>query len=77
VTSVDWASYRLLYFPEIPETLDIVLIDRPDHPPLGVGEPSCAVVPSAIASGIYDALGIRLRTVPFTPDKVLAALKNA
>jgi nicotinate dehydrogenase subunit B len=77
VTSVDWASYRLLYFPEIPETLDVVLIDRPDHPPLGAGEPSCAVVPSVIASGIYDALGIRLRTVPFTPDKILAALKNA
>jgi nicotinate dehydrogenase subunit B len=77
VTSVDWASYRLLYFPEIPQSIDIILIDRPDHPPLGAGEPSCAVVPSAIASGIYDALGIRLRTVPFTPDKVKAALQQA
>jgi nicotinate dehydrogenase subunit B len=77
VTSVDWASYRLLYFPEIPQSIDVVLIDRPDHPPLGAGEPSCAVVPSAIASGIYDALGIRLRTVPYTPDKVKAALQQA
>jgi len=77
VTSVDWASYRLLYFPEIPKTIDIVLIDRPDHPPLGAGEPSCAVVPSAIASAIYNALGIRLRTVPFTPDKVEVALSHA
>jgi CO/xanthine dehydrogenase Mo-binding subunit len=75
VTSVDWASYRLLYFPDMPDQIDIVLIDRPDHPPLGAGEPTCAVVPSAIASGIYDALGIRLRTVPFTPEKILAALK--
>jgi CO/xanthine dehydrogenase Mo-binding subunit len=76
VTSVDWASYPLLTFPEIPDQVDIVLIDRPDQVPLGAGEPTCAVVPSAIASGIYDALGIRLRTVPFTPQKVLAALKT-
>jgi nicotinate dehydrogenase subunit B len=77
VTSVDWASYRLLYFPEIPQTIDVVLIDRPDQPPRGAGEPACAVVPSAIASGIYDALGVRLRTVPFTPEKVKAALNKA
>jgi CO/xanthine dehydrogenase Mo-binding subunit len=40
-------------------------------------EPAAAVVPSAIANAVYDALGIRLRSVPFTPDKVLAALKSA
>ncbi len=77
VTSVDWASYRLLHFPEMPQTVDIVLIDRPDHPPLGAGEPSCAVVPSAIASGIYDALGVRLRTVPFTAARLKVALDSA
>lgn len=77
VTSVDWSTYRLLAFPEMPDTIDIVLIDRPDQPPLGAGEPTCAVIPSAIASAVYDAVGIRLRTVPLTPDKVLAALKAA
>jgi CO/xanthine dehydrogenase Mo-binding subunit len=75
VTSVDWASYRLLHFPELPDQIDVVIIDRPELPPLGAGEPTCAVIPSAIASGIYDALGVRLRTVPFTPQSVLDALK--
>ena len=51
------------------------LIDRPNEKPWGAGEPTAAVVPSAIANAIYDATGARLRSVPFTPDKVLAALK--
>ena len=45
--------------------------------PWDAGEPTAAVVPSAIANAIYDALGVRLRSIPFTPDKVLAALKTA
>ena len=53
------------------------LIDRPNEKPWGAGEPTAAVVPSAIANAVFDALGIRLRSVPFTPDKVLAALKTA
>ena len=44
--------------------------------PWGGGEPAAAVVPSAIANAIYDAVGVRVRSVPFTPDKVLAALKT-
>jgi CO/xanthine dehydrogenase Mo-binding subunit len=59
----------------MPDQIDVVVIDRPDHPPLGAGEPACAVIPSAIASGIDDTLGIRMRPVPFTPKNVLAALK--
>ena len=43
--------------------------------PWGAGEPTAAVVPSAIANAVYDAVGVRLRSVPFTPDKVLAGLK--
>ncbi|HEV7813486.1 MAG TPA: molybdopterin cofactor-binding domain-containing protein [Janthinobacterium sp.] len=75
VTSVDWSGYRLLAFPEMPAQIDVVLVDRPDQTPMGAGEPTCAVIPSALASAVYDAVGIRLRTVPFTPEKVLAALK--
>jgi len=58
---------------------DVVLdlIDRPTERPWGVGEPGTAVVPSAISNAIYDAVGIRMRSVPFTADKVLAALKTA
>jgi nicotinate dehydrogenase subunit B len=76
VTSVDWSSYPILTFPDVPEVV-IDLIDRPHERSWGAGEPTAAVVPSAIANAIYDALGVRLRSVPFTPDKVLAALKTA
>jgi nicotinate dehydrogenase subunit B len=75
VTSLDWASYPILRFPDVPEIVHD-LIDRPKERPWGAGEPTAAVVPSAIANAVYDAVGIRLRSVPFTPDKVLAALKT-
>ena len=75
VTSVDWASYPILKFPEVPDVA-IKLIDRPTEKPWGAGEPTAAVVPAAIANAIYNATGARLRSVPFTPDKVQAALKQ-
>jgi len=75
VTSVDWASYPILTFPEIP-AIDIDLIDRPKEKPWGVGEPATSVVPAAISNAVWDAVGVRLRSVPFTPEKVLAALSN-
>ncbi len=75
VTSVDWASYPILAFPEVPE-IDIDLIDRPTEKPWGVGEPASAVVPSAIANAVFDAVGARLRSVPFTAAKVQAALQG-
>jgi len=74
VTSLDWASYPILTFPDVP-AIAIDLIDRPNERPWGAGEPTAAVVPSAISNAIYDATGVRMRSVPFTPDKVLAALK--
>ena len=73
VTSLDWASYPILTFPEIPE-ISYDLIDRPTEPPWGGGEPSAAVIPSAISNAVFDAAGIRLRSVPFSPVKVKAAL---
>ena len=51
------------------------LIDRPAEAPWGAGEPTAAVVPSAISNAVFDAVGVRLRSVPFTPDKVRAALR--
>jgi len=76
VTSLDWKSYPILTFPDVPDVV-LDLIDRPTERPWGVGEPGTAVVPSAISNAIYDAVGIRMRSVPFTADKVLAALKTA
>jgi nicotinate dehydrogenase subunit B len=72
VTSLDWASYPILTFPQVPEIV-MDLIDRPTTPPWGAGEPAAAVVPSAISNAVFDATGVRLRSVPFTPNKVKAA----
>jgi CO/xanthine dehydrogenase Mo-binding subunit len=76
VTSLDWVSYPILTFPEVPDIV-VDLIDRPTEKPWGVGEPSAAVVPSAISNAVFDATGVRLRSVPYTPDKVRKALRGA
>jgi len=73
VTSVDWASYRLLRFPQVPR-LDIALIDRPELPPLGAGEAASTPVPAALANAVFDATGVRLRSVPLTSAKLKALL---
>jgi nicotinate dehydrogenase subunit B len=73
VTSVDWSSYPILRFPDVPR-LDIALIDRPTEPPVGAGEAACTTVAAALANAVFDATGARLRTVPFTPERVKATL---
>jgi CO/xanthine dehydrogenase Mo-binding subunit len=72
VTSVDWKSYPILTFPEVPD-IAIELIDRPTEPPLGAGEAATTTVAAALANAVFDASGLRLRTVPFTPARVKAA----
>lgn len=76
VTSLDWASYPILTFPDVPEIV-VELIDRPTTAPWGAGEPSAAVVPSAISNAVFDATGVRLRSIPYTPEKVKAAMRGA
>lgn len=73
VTSTDWGSYPIITFPDVPEVV-IELIDRPDEKSFGSGEPSAAVVPAAISNAVFDATGARVRSVPMTPSKVLAAI---
>jgi nicotinate dehydrogenase subunit B len=69
VTSVDWTGYPLLRFPEVPR-LEIELVQRLDQPPLGAGEAASAPVPAALANAVFDATGVRVRTVPLTREKV-------
>jgi nicotinate dehydrogenase subunit B len=73
VTSVDWNSYPILRFTDVPK-IEIELIDRPTEPPVGAGEAACTTVGAALANAVFDATGARLRTVPFTPERVKAAL---
>jgi CO/xanthine dehydrogenase Mo-binding subunit len=72
VTSVDWASYPILRFSEVPEVV-MELINRPSEPPWGVGEPAAVLPPPAISNAVFDAIGVRLRSVPFTPERVKRA----
>jgi CO/xanthine dehydrogenase Mo-binding subunit len=72
-TTVDWEDYPILTFSESPE-LEITLINRPDEPSLGAGEPATVTVAAAVANAVYAATRARLRRVPFTPERVLAAL---
>jgi CO/xanthine dehydrogenase Mo-binding subunit len=75
VTSVDWSSYPIMTFSEVPK-LDIDLIDRPSEPPLGCGEAASTPVGAALANAVYDAVGVRLRSVPFTPERMRAQLSG-
>lgn len=75
VTSVDWASYPIVDMTEVPDAIDIVLLNnRPDAQSRGAGEPASRPTVAAIANALFDATGVRLRRVPFTPDILRAAL---
>jgi nicotinate dehydrogenase subunit B len=76
VTSTDWSKYPILTFMDAP-VIETILIDRPEIPAAGVGEPACNPVPAAIANAVFDAVGVRLRRVPFTPESVKAAMATA
>jgi len=83
VTSVNWRSYPMLTHTDAPETIDVVLVNgdpnpnRRDLQHYGAGEAACKPLIAAIANAIHDATGVRLRRVPFRPDRVMAALKAA
>ncbi len=70
VTSIDWLTYPILDITAAPQEVEIVLINRPELPPLGAGEPSTRPVAAAIANAIFDATGHRVRRAPFTPERV-------
>jgi nicotinate dehydrogenase subunit B len=76
VTSTDWESYPILSFRETPE-IETVLLDRPGMPFLGAGEATQGPTAGAIANAVFDALGVRLRDLPFTPERIRDALAAA
>ena len=75
VTSLDWETYPILPFSAAP-TIETVIINRPGYPFLGAGEAAQNPAPAAIANAICDAVSLRLRHIPFTPDKVKACLHS-
>lgn len=72
----EWGGYPLLRFSELPE-IDLVLLEPPEAPPLGVGESTSLPAAPAIANALFDATGVRFRRPPFTPERVRAALAGA
>lgn len=69
VTSLDWESYPILNFREAPE-IEVGFVERPDSPPLGIGEGTAGPTPAAIGNAVFNAIGVRLRELPLTPERV-------
>jgi nicotinate dehydrogenase subunit B len=74
--SVDWNSYPVITFRNVPD-VDIVLLNHPEKPASGAGEPAIVPIPAAIGNAIFDAVGARLREIPFTPERVLEAMRHS
>ena len=75
VASKEWGAYPIITFPEVPK-IDVLMVPRPDQPPLGVGESASVPSAAAIANAIFDATGVRFREPPFTPERILAGLNG-
>jgi CO/xanthine dehydrogenase Mo-binding subunit len=74
IKTVDWRTYPVITFAKVPD-VDIVLINRPERAASGSGEPGIVPIFAAIGNAIFDAVGVRLREGPFTPQRVKAALQ--
>jgi CO/xanthine dehydrogenase Mo-binding subunit len=73
ILSSNWGDYPILSFTESPR-VEVAVVNRPDAPPLGAGEGTQGPTVAAIANAIYNAMGVRLRDMPFTRERVMAAL---
>ena len=74
VTSFDWRTYHTLPLGFDVPKVEAVLLNRPDQEATGAGETSITVVAAALGNAIFDATGARIRQIPFTPERVKAAL---
>ena len=74
VTSIDWRTYHSMSLGDDMPTVESVLIDRHDAEATGAGETAITVVAAAVGNAIFDATGVRIRQVPFTPERIKAAL---
>lgn len=75
VTTRSWEDYPILAFSEAPR-VHVVLVDRPHEPSVGAGEAAQGPTAAAIANAVFDALGVRIRDLPITPERILSALSS-
>ena len=73
ILTENFDSYEITRFSTAPE-IDVILIDNPDMPPQGCGEPACTTVGAALANAVCDAIGIRLYELPMTPERIKKAI---
>lgn len=76
ITSTSWTEYPILTFSEVP-AVDVEIIQRPEIEPVGAGEAAHGPVTAAIANAVHDCLGVRVRDLPITRDKIIAAAELA
>ena len=75
VTSDTWETYPILRFSEVP-AIEVEFVGAQDNPPLGIGECAQGPTAAAIANAVYDALGVRVRTLPLTAEQLVAAIPD-
>ena len=73
ITSDTWETYPILRFSEVP-AVEVEIIARPEEKTLGAGEAAHGPVAGAIANAVFDALGVRVRDLPITRDRIIAAM---
>lgn len=76
ITTRTWDDYPILRLSEAP-AVEVSIIDRPDEPSLGVGEAVAGPLAAAIANAVFDAIGVRVRDLPLTRERMLAAINDA
>ncbi|PDT88123.1 oxidoreductase [Bradyrhizobium sp. Y36] len=76
ITSTSWTDYPILTFSEVP-AVDVEIIQRPEIEPVGAGEAAHGPVTAAIANAVFDCLGVRVRDLPITRDRIIAAMELA
>ena len=74
ITSCSWTDYPILRFSEVPD-VQVEVIQRPEIDPVGAGEAAHGPVTAAIANAAFDALGVRVRSLPITRDSLIAAME--
>ncbi len=74
ITSRDWSGYPILRFPAVPESIEVIIADRPGMPFLGTGEAGQGPMAAAIANAVHDAAGVRLRDLPLSQTRVKDAV---
>ncbi len=75
ITTCTWEDYPILTFSEAPQ-IEVVLIDRPEEPSLGVGEGMQGPTAAAIGNAVFNAMSVRVRDLPMTRERIMAAMDS-